>query len=546
MKENVFGREDSTRDLLLSKLRNGWRGSHTATLELISQIAISLDAHLTITTGQQSPTIEFVLDLSHIRLQGMNEVHCLALCADTHAMDEEIRGFLVRRYAVGRILFTFCLVTEVENRARSLTASIRCILFTVDRTCELLRHPDAKAFLKSILINALPRLSLIAYTIHAPVEPNMFFGREEELNRIFHESAASFAIAGPPGLGKTSLLRQYQKRLITSRDPRAQCRFYLNFLECENKSPDDIARFIAFKVNPTRRGYNVKADVVPDAAPGNRRTDELDGGGRAPERFRTDSDVRVDGLKRFLLREQRKYGQSLELLLDEVDEVCRSPVFESLGDCARDGICRLVLCGRSELLNMMQQAGSPLRRRLRLIQLHPLTEGEARQLIFEPLSDLGIRIEEEEAFVARINALTGRFPHLLQFYGRKLAERALQKHSDLLTLKHVEEVRWDHETALFFTTALEGIKDLTLKRVALLLLRYRPHTINPYVVMRLAQSKGVPLTEQNASAACNALVIENVLSWYEGEYFLANESLAEYAERGQLFEFLFRRTSATR
>jgi hypothetical protein len=471
----------------------------------------------------------------------MNEVYCLALCADTQTIDHDIRAFLNRRYTIGRIVFIFCVVTEAENSVRALTGSIRCVVLTLDHICELLQQPNPKSFVRSLLLTALPRLSLIAYTIHAPVEANMFFGRAEELERIFHESAESFAIAGPPGLGKTSLLRQYQKRLITTRDLRAHHRFYMNFLECQATTADEIASFIAFKVNPTRRGYHVKAEENPShTSEDSRREDEQ------KDARESKLKLRADGLKRFLIREQRGCGQRLELLLDEVDDVCRSPVFESLGDCARDGICRLILCGRSELLNMMQQAGSPLRRRLRLIQLRPLSQHEARQLILEPLSDLGIQIQDEEPFIARISNLTGRFPHLLQFYCRKLAEHAVQYKLDTLTLKHIDQVKWDHETALFFMTAIEGIKDITLKKLALLLLHFRPRPINPYVVARLAQDKGIALSEERASSVCSALVIENVLTWQEGEYVIANESLAEYAEKSQLFDFLFRRASAVR
>jgi hypothetical protein len=235
------------------------------------------------------------------------------------------------------------------------------------------------------------------------------------------------------------------------------------------------------------------------------------------------------GLLNFLRYQSKSMGTPLDLLLDEVDLVCDSDAFRALGAAARLGFCRLVLCGKGVLLKTALSEASLLGCRLELIQLTPLDKKAASELILLPLRDLGFGFSNVDEFLNRVLRLTGHLPYLLQFYGQKLAQIAIEENTDTISPQHIETLRGDFVTAQYFVKPLNDLEDAETRLIGLSLLKECKLEFSIPFVQDVAAQAGVHLTHKRAVEICNSLVISNVLVWHGSAYRIANEGLYTYA-----------------
>ena len=137
-------------------------------------------------------------------------------------------------------------------------------------------------------------LSLLTpYETSKPVSGSRFFGRDLELRRILQGSTSNFAIMGIRRIGKTSLLREIERRLRAaaqeSGDERAQERIIV--MDCSAiASPNDFIREVVRKLHP-------------------------------PELARLDNRQFPIFFPNFLERMSRRFGGRLIFLLDEFDSL---------------------------------------------------------------------------------------------------------------------------------------------------------------------------------------------------------------------------------
>jgi hypothetical protein len=508
MKETELGLEENLtfrKSAMAARLARGW----SPTLgeereELLRLLAESLGGSV---SDAKSPFPEAgILDLSHIRLQSMDEVPWLFLgglgSGETRALLQEFSRVL----RVGRLAVVVALDDEHAEEGRRFSPKRQALFLTRDDLLALLRAGDGRNWIRQRLRETFPLLALIPFNQTRPVDRHMFFGRTFEVERLLSRPEASFAIAGPEGLGKTSLIRQYERELVRTADPRVASRYYINFLSC-SPAESEIARWIGVRIGEGKASAKLT---------GNR-----------------------DEMLRFLrVQRSRHEGRPLELLLDDVDDVCQSDTFQALGEAARIGICRLVMAGRSGLLQLMVAKESDLRRRLELVRLEPLDESAAASLLLEPFGDLGWEVEQPQRMLANVLSLTGQLPHLIQLYGRKISELMIRRKLSVVTIEMIEEVKWDFETVNFVTASLSGIKDNTLKQLAVLLLRSKPRHVTASTLDHLARSNNIELAEGEGEDCCRRLVLESVLSWSKGDYQISTEALSEYAERQGMFRGL--------
>jgi hypothetical protein len=281
--------------------------------------------------------------------------------------------------------------------------------------------------------------------------------------------------------------------MVRRKDPLSTYRLLINFIDCTDTSPNGVARFIAMKIESSSKSFK----MTPDA------------------------------LLKFLVYHSK--NGPLDLLLDEVDHVCETDAFKALGAAARDGHCRLILCGKEALLKMALTENSLLGCRLILTQLEPLDETAATQLILRPLTDLGFEIIESEKIVEYILRWTGRLPYLLQYCGQKLANIAIDENADAISMDHVEALKWDFVTAQYFVKPLTDLGDPETRFIGLSLLKNDYKEFSVKAVSDLARRSGISLDTNRAREICNNLVINNVLAWNGGSYRIANDGLYFYA-----------------
>lgn len=485
--------QDVHSTILIEKLSEGWSPEHNGwPQELMRRFAGQLNATTELLDSSEENVLQFMLSINNICLRGLNTIPCLVLGGNKN-IAFSARRFWQNASAPGLLPFVFTLSTSTLETVRESFPNDRCLILAKEKIKQLLGADDAKLSLKQLLLEQISRRRLEPYDLLRPAEGVMFFGRQNEIARLIDDDTSSFAIAGPARIGKSSLLKRYRQEMVRRKDPRSTYRLLINFIDCTDTSPNGVARFIAMKIESSSKSFK----MTPDA------------------------------LLKFLVYHSK--NGPLDLLLDEVDHVCETDAFKALGAAARDGHCRLILCGKEALLKMALTENSLLGCRLILTQLEPLDETAATQLILRPLTDLGFEIIESEKIVEHILRWTGRLPYLLQYCGQKLANIAIDENADAISMDHVEALKWDFVTAQYFVKPLTDLGDPETRFIGLSLLKNDYKEFSVKAVSDLARRSGISLDTNRAREICNNLVINNVLAWNGGSYRIANDGLYFYA-----------------
>ena len=383
----------------------------------------------------------------------------------------------------------------------------RAVLFGPADVTSLLAARDQRTIqrrIADVIVRQVPKRNLIAYNTLRSAESAMFYGRESELAKLNEELTTSFAVVGPSRIGKTSLLKQHHRWLVKNKPRIAFATHYVDFYACADHTSDGFARFLAMKISCSSVAHRTKAE----------------------------------DLVNFLTYQRTQHGQPLNLLLDEVDEVIEDAmVRDALGTTARAGTIRLVLAGRGNLLTAMTQASSNLAGRLLPLILSPLDRDSATRLLKEPLEDLGFRMEDEKSLINHVLDLTGRLPHLVQLYARRLAEILIESQEDRITRSHIDLLSWDPELSLYFLSPIEDLTNARTRRVAVSLLADSENNWTVDAVHKVAVKHGVELNSQETLRLCHELYILNILSLNprNGVYSLAYKALRQHAAQMGLF-----------
>lgn len=472
----------------------GWSRTHDGIVqEFTARWAVAFDTDIEVReVGENSLT--FTTYLPDIRLRTMHEVPCLLLAGDS--VDPDVLNRHWVRYNTGYLPFILALTTHAYEQAAKKFFNGRCLVLSSEQIKELLNSPDPPSHLKRRLREQIPRRSLIPYDYLLPATGGMFFGRDDEIGRLQEEDSISFAIAGPGRIGKTSLLNYYKKAKLYGRSASSAHRFSVSFYQAES-SPDLVARFLAMAIQESSQSHRMTAK----------------------------------GLINFLRYMRTRLGGTLELLLDEVDEVCQGEVFQYLGEAARVGLCRLILCGKGKLLKMMLNAKSTMDCRLDLIQLGPLDEEPASALLLKPLEDLGFVLNDPDHILDEVLRMTGRLPNLIQCFGKKLAEIAIHDKTETITPTLMEKLKGDFFITQLFIKSLIDLEDPESRLIGLSLVKDGARHITSSSLQQLALGFGLHFDSKRIVEVCSDLVINNVLVWNHGTYSLANEGLPFYARQ---------------
>lgn len=479
---------------IVQALTHGWLGSHPDPARaLLVQLATKLHGNRGWAEARNDVVLGH-LDLPQIRLQGVGRLPCLVLGPQADAASE-MRDFWSRSGGPGQLVLVASALKPVLDQARTTAPPHRCIFIGAQEIREILEAPVAKDAFTRIIRSQIPRSRLDPYNVTLPVEGPMFFGRESELSLLRDKESVCYAIAGPGRIGKTSLMLEYARRLQIDRDPRATRLHKLSLYQCGTFDDDTLARHLAIRIAATSM-----ADRVT-----------------------------VDSLTAFLNNEKEREGGPLELLIDEVDEVCYSRAFKMLVQATREKLCRLVLCGRGNLLRAMLDDGHPLGARLALIRPEPLERAEASRLLAEPMSDLGLTLEPPAEIHARIYHLTSGLPHLVQGIAHRLLHRAHRSDSLVITPADLAEVEQDFLGNMIALLPLRDLEDDQSRLGALLLLLHNPRELRLASFVDWMSAAGCPIDARRALEILDDLVICNLLVWARSVYRLANPELGAHA-----------------
>ena len=484
---------------LLQRLAQGWTAEHTsepaAALRLLAH-------HWEVEPNESwiSPNAAVAnFPLNSIRLRNFGDLW-VVLLGGASFDSSELASLKAKARGSSRQVMVLATSDEAYLRAEPVfPAHQEFLTLEPAHVAELLSAECPLEYLKAVARRRLSRYHLNPFGTLTVPGSNMFAGRRHELQQLIHSQAESFAIAGPGRIGKSSLLQHFHLWLQRNDPARFRRSFLIDLYTCDATQEESICRDIALPVNQNKRAFA----ATPDS------------------------------LERFLRREAKECGGPIELLLDEVDEVVDSTTFNKLVEAAKNRHCRVILCGKHKLFEAMHTENHVLRNRLTLMPLEPLKTADLHGLFTAPLRDLGFEMRDEEKILEQVEADTGGYPHLIQYYGRRLVDHALKCDVNVINYQLFSEVQNAYETLQTFAGPVLDIKEPEEEMIALNLLRSLRRPFTEDEVRKVAGQHQVEIDEKKAARICRRLYINNVFAWLPtlGRYQIANQALSRAATK---------------
>jgi hypothetical protein len=340
-----------------------------------------------------------------------------------------------------------------------------------------------------------------------------FFGRKTELNRILRHDDANYLITGIRRVGKTFLLQEAM-RLMAAAAPDAPSPI---FLDCTSfASADDFVRTLVREISVREfMAYERRGWHSFDA-------------------------------RRFL-RQHGRSGRRV-VLLDECDQllqIARKSV--DLRDLIRastnEGSCRYVMAGFYDLKAEMTRATSPLYIAADPFFLEPFAEEITHEMVIAPLATLGVKFEDADATVSRIQHDTRGMPPLVQFYCRELT--ALVEERGDRTI-YTDDVRHLHTRPELKTLVVDSFRDSASKADQLLvyILLHRiggdREAYSLEDVYNAAHAIGWSIDLADVDRACDRLLVSGFLAGDAKAFRFAAPVFAKLMTRNYNLAFMIR------
>ena len=352
------------------------------------------------------------------------------------------------------------------------------------------RRPTAEFLDRVVRQMTLGMLS--PYEINKPVTGSRFFGRESDVRRIQSSGDTNYAVMGIRRIGKTSLLRELERRL------REQAR--------EDNIKEAEKRVFFMDCSPIRSAEDLLREIVRHYHP-----HEL---------------VRISNRQfplyfpDFLRRMKSRYGGQLILLLDEFDvllnmDVPNESLLNVLRTASNEGHCRFVIAGFRDLLAQSSQLHSPLLNFAKTLRLKEFSREDAGSMILGPLSNLRVQVERENEVVERIFEETAGQPHLIQFHCSYIVDRLDRNNTRRLSPEDLLGV-YDDEN--FRASVLDIFMDNTThleKAMVFALISEASETLEQFDQENIERSllkQGISITLDDMEYACRNLELAGVFA----------------------------------
>jgi hypothetical protein len=272
---------------------------------------------------------------------------------------------------------------------------------------------DAGSFtgaLQKHFCEQIPISSLAPYAYGPPVTGSRFFGRKREINDILRHDTTSFAIMGVRRIGKTSLLAEIIRRMLEQGEkPERIVRLDCSTISGPVQFVEEVVRKLNLRELPRLSKIQDSLFSFPD----------------------------------FLKRMAKMHGGMITIVLDEADEFldwARDIWLPALRDSMTSGACRYIVAGFQAVMSEWANNKSPFYWAFRSINLGPFEREDVEEIIRQPARSLHLRIEDEPAFISRIQADTRGHPYLIQYCCVELIRQLEREGSRVLKLSRLDDI----------------------------------------------------------------------------------------------------------
>jgi len=370
-------------------------------------------------------------------------------------------------------------------------------------------------------------LSLLApYETSKPVTGSRFFGREFDIRKILYAGDANFAVMGIRRIGKTSLLREIERRLKEQAESAEgkQTAERILFMDCSAiRTPDHFVQEVVRQLAP-REMARLQHRQFPLYFPD------------------------------FLARMSRQYKGALVFLFDEFDALLKAPfgqsnLLDQLRAASNSGHCRFVIAGFRELLNAFSDQNSPLYNFANPLRLKEFSRDETTNLILSPMESLGVHFERRNEVVDRIYDETGGQPNLIQYYCSILIENLDRRKERSISPENLSHVYHDEDFRAFvLNTFMDNTSHLEKALVYAVLLEASDNdrvTAEERFAMEdidnALQSRGIDILLGDLESSCRQLELAGIFAKQGIHYHFATPVFPDVLRSGYNMNYLLRK-----
>jgi len=338
----------------------------------------------------------------------------------------------------------------------------------------------------------------------------MFYGRKEQMSKLIRSNfEMNFAVVGSRRIGKTTILLNYKNYLDQEK------LFHSVFLDCYRIQ--NISEFITKVVT------------------------ELD--------VRSSLKVNISTFHDFMSRMKGRFNKNLVLILDEIDELLEndkiynwqlSRIFHAL---AAEGVCKIIIAGYRRLYQEINNQHSPFFKYFEQIQLKELDDTSARQLILEPLDDIGIKIKDRTGFSEMIMQLTSNHPQFIQFFCSLLIDLVNKENRNEVTKDDVVKLEDQDEYFHFVMDTFLINTDQFQQLIVYEMVQYDRFD-EQLVIERLKENYQIDLSITSIQKDCIELELANIFKRDKSEYSFAYPALPKILNAN--YNLKFRKQSIAR
>ncbi len=370
-------------------------------------------------------------------------------------------------------------------------------------------------------------LSLMApYETSKPVTGSRFFGREFDIRKILYARDANFAVMGIRRIGKTSLLREIERRLGEQAEgPESNlARERILFMDCSAiRTPEHFVQEVVRQLAP-RELVRLQHRQFPLYFPD------------------------------FLARMARHYKGSIFFLLDEFDALLKVPfgqsyLLDQLRAASNSGHCRFVIAGFREVLNAFSDQNSPLYNFANPLRLKEFSRDETNNLILAPMESLGVHFERRNEVVDRIYDETGGQPNLIQHYCAILVEKMDRRQERVISIDDLATVYEDEDFRAFVLNTFNDNTSHLEKALVYIVLLDASAQSQAAAEARFTleemdnalQERGIDVLLSDLEGSCRQLELAGIFAKQGVHYHFATPVFPDVLRRGYNIEYLLRK-----
>lgn len=306
---------------------------------------------------------------------------------------EALIALIIDQDAASNVFLIMELAVSSAFRKRCHESKVDLVLMNQRDIKRILLAPNyLHALQEKVILKQVDLVQFSPYVTTEPVVGKMFFGRLPEVRKIEHKSDKSFAIFGARQLGKTSLLRKVQERIMNSKNTKTL------YIDCETYN------------DPADSSLRLCTDILNELS------------------FYDGDIYDISQFRSIIKKNCQKEKIKVSLFLDEIDEILaedikrNEPLFRTFRALSQEGEINLIIAGYQTLFRATNELKSPLFNFLEVIRLGRLDPKSAAQLIVEPMTDLGIELQNKNMIVDEICKITGCYPNLIQCMCKRITE----------------------------------------------------------------------------------------------------------------------------